>query len=147
MQLTPAQAGKQVGRSKQGIMKAIKDGRLSATKTPSGGYLIDPSELFRVYKPANQVDDNQFPKVVDSSNNQISGLLVEVATLRERISGRDAEIRRYSEQIEDLRAALAHERTIIRALTDERAKDGLKTAPEAQGRAFTVFGWLRGRKS
>jgi excisionase family DNA binding protein len=48
--LTISEAAKQTGLTRAGIHKAIKTGRLSATKDDSGNYLIDASELFRVYK-------------------------------------------------------------------------------------------------
>ena len=41
-------AAKHVGKSKPTISKAIKDGKLSATKV-NGVYQIDPSELSRVF--------------------------------------------------------------------------------------------------
>ena len=41
-------AARHVGKSKPTISKAIKDGKLSATKE-NGVYQIDPSELLRVY--------------------------------------------------------------------------------------------------
>ena len=41
-------AARHVGKSKPTISKAIKDGKLSATKV-NGVYRIDPSELSRVY--------------------------------------------------------------------------------------------------
>lgn len=41
-------ASKHVGKSKPTISKAIKDGKLSATKL-NGVYQIDPSELSRVF--------------------------------------------------------------------------------------------------
>ena len=44
-------AAQQAGTSKSTILRAIKAGRLSATRTSAGGYEIDPSELSRVYPP------------------------------------------------------------------------------------------------
>lgn len=37
------------GKAKPTILKAIKSGRLSATKTVKGEWEVDPAELFRVY--------------------------------------------------------------------------------------------------
>ena len=39
-------------KSKSTILRAIQKGRMSATRTDNGGWLIDPSELFRVYPSA-----------------------------------------------------------------------------------------------
>ena len=45
------EAAQQAGTSKSTILRAIQNGRLSATRTDDGGYSIDPAELFRVYPP------------------------------------------------------------------------------------------------
>jgi hypothetical protein len=49
------EAARQTGLTRAAIHKAIKSGRLSATKNDSGNFHIDAAELFRVYK---QVDRN-----------------------------------------------------------------------------------------
>jgi excisionase family DNA binding protein len=47
--LSLAEAAARVGKSKPTLQRAIKGGRLSATRDESGAYLIDPAELARVY--------------------------------------------------------------------------------------------------
>jgi len=47
--LTLGQAAKLAGVGKTTLTRAIKAGRLSATRRDDGGYSIDPSELSRVY--------------------------------------------------------------------------------------------------
>ncbi len=44
-------AAQQTGTSKSTILRAVKSGRLSASRTADGGYEIDGAELFRVYPP------------------------------------------------------------------------------------------------
>ena len=44
-------AAEQAGTSKSTIWRAIKAGRLSATRTDDGGFAIDPAELFRAFAP------------------------------------------------------------------------------------------------
>jgi hypothetical protein len=51
---TITEAAKQTGLTRAGIHKAIKTGRLSATKDDSGNYWIDAAELFRVYMPVDR---------------------------------------------------------------------------------------------
>lgn len=51
MSYTLGQAALAVGKSKGALSKAIKTGRISATKLDNGSYSIDPSELHRVYPP------------------------------------------------------------------------------------------------
>lgn len=49
---TLGQAAKAAGISKSTLSKAVHNGRVSARKTETGSFEIDPAELFRVY-PAN----------------------------------------------------------------------------------------------
>lgn len=55
MVYTLGQAAKAVGKSKATISKAIKSGRISASKSDKGVYSIDPSELHRVYPMVTQL--------------------------------------------------------------------------------------------
>ena len=48
---TITEAANQTGLTRAAIHKAIKSGRLSATKDDSGNFQIDAAELFRVYQP------------------------------------------------------------------------------------------------
>ena len=56
MTLSAKQAAEQVGMTKQAIINAIKDGRISADKNNKGQWQIDPSELFRVFDPVKSLD-------------------------------------------------------------------------------------------
>jgi excisionase family DNA binding protein len=49
--LSLREAAEQTGASKSTIFRAIKAGKLSATRTVDGNFAIDPAELFRVYPP------------------------------------------------------------------------------------------------
>jgi len=49
--LTITEAANQTGLTRAAIHKAIKSGRLSATKDDSGNFQIDAAELFRIYQP------------------------------------------------------------------------------------------------
>lgn len=51
MSYTLGDAAKAVGKSKTTLHRAIKSGRISATKLDDGSYAIDPSELHRVFPP------------------------------------------------------------------------------------------------
>jgi hypothetical protein len=56
MGLSAKEAADAVGISKQGIIKAITRGRISANKDKNGDWEIDAAELFRVYDPKKEVD-------------------------------------------------------------------------------------------
>ena len=47
--LSLSEAAKVAGQSKSTIWRAVKAGRVSATKTDTGDYQIDPAELHRVF--------------------------------------------------------------------------------------------------
>ena len=84
-------AAKHVGKSKPTISKAIKDGKLSATKV-NGVYQIDPSELDRVF-PRNSPSEAQTAPLKASSRS------IDVALAEQRNSHLEA-------TVEDLRARL-----------------------------------------
>jgi hypothetical protein len=63
MTLSLGQAAKEVGLDKSTLSRAIKRGRLSAQRTDSGGYAIDPAELFRVFPPASQTSHSISPPI------------------------------------------------------------------------------------
>jgi hypothetical protein len=95
MHLSLGQAAKATGMDKSTISRAIKSGKLSATRKENGGYAIDPAELFRVFAPASQ--DTEPPgragdAVLDrGSETQVFRVQLEAALLR--IQDKDEEIR------------------------------------------------------
>jgi len=86
MKFTASQAAKETGKSIPTISRAIKSGKISAERTPSGGYLIEPSELFRVFKPIT-VKPNVMGKTLDSETPYETLLLQQkVAVLEAALS-------------------------------------------------------------
>ncbi|MFK3891856.1 DNA-binding protein [Sphingomonas sp. NPDC079357] len=82
-----------VGVSKGTVSKALKSGRLSYAEKTDNGYLIDTSELFRVFPPKQ-------PETVETGRPdtplgnretlmETGGLLREVELLREQLRDRD----------------------------------------------------------
>ena len=49
--LNLSEAARESGQSKSAIWRAVKSGRLSATRTYTGDYQIDPAELHRAISP------------------------------------------------------------------------------------------------
>jgi len=49
--LNLSEAARESGQSKSAIWRAVKSGRLSATRTYTGDYQIDPAELHRAFSP------------------------------------------------------------------------------------------------
>ena len=85
MELSLSQAAKLTGKSKSTINRAVKSGRLSATKHEDGSYSIDPSELNRV-----------FPATISRNPDWVDVQLVEEpnATLRFRLEIAERDIAR-----------------------------------------------------
>jgi len=96
--LTLTEAAKEVGLSRPAIFNAIKGGRLSATKDAQGRFIIDPAELFRVYKPINHITVN---------NDMVS--LTEVNHLNQLLSMKDQLLQQVINERDDLRKRLEEE--------------------------------------
>jgi hypothetical protein len=81
--LSAREAGERVGLTKQAIVKAIKNGRISATKDDTGEWRIEPAELFRVYPPLPTDGANEQPtKDTGSLQRELEVLRELVADLR-----------------------------------------------------------------
>ena len=121
MHLSLGQAAKETGMDKSTISRAIKSGKLSATRQEHGGYAIDPAELFRVFAPASK--DTEQPvlardTVLDGwSENQALRMQLEAATLRVQLEAATLRIRDKDEEIRDLRHRLDIEGEERRKLT------------------------------
>jgi hypothetical protein len=112
---TLGQAAKATGRSKAGILNAIKGGRLSAARDDKNQWQIDPSELNRVYPiivhPHVNIEQEQTP-----TNPQELRHFQEKIVLLERIVG----------SLEEERADLR--RRLDQSETERRETQGKLTA-------------------
>ena len=95
MVYTLGEAAKATGMSKATISKAIKNGRISASKDETGTFKIDPSELHRVYPPTVSSEQKETPTRT-SANADIDGTIRELQTrleaAQERLSDKDTVI-------------------------------------------------------
>jgi hypothetical protein len=113
--LSAREAAQLVGMTKQGIIKSIRKGTISAEKDASGEWRIAASELLRVYPAAPKVDDNQPPTGADGDG----------VSLRREIVFRDEKIAMLEGQLADLRGERDRllgivETQAARLLTDQR---------------------------
>jgi excisionase family DNA binding protein len=81
MYYTLGQAAKATGVPKPRLSRAINKGQISATRTESGGYLIDPAELHRVFPPVTAKQDAIQERYTDHTP-----LLVRIEELTNRLS-------------------------------------------------------------
>lgn len=129
--LSAQEAADAVGMSKPGIIKAIKSGRISATKDLNGGWRIEPAELFRVYSAVTTVDGSPPPSLPQDTPPSDSSQ-VEVRHLQQRLLDKDdviADLRRRLDAEADERRKL----TLI--LTDKQA------ASQQQGIPIRELSW------
>ena len=132
--LTLAEAAKETGLTKPAIFKAIKSGKISASKDERGQWMIDPAELFRVYDPASKKE------TVEPQTAHLS-LLLKLQELESKLEVTDQRLLDKDREIDDLRTQRDQWRTqaehITRLLTDGRAHEKQKKSG--------VWAWLRGK--
>ena len=87
MKLSANEAAKRTGKSVPTITRAIKSGKISAEKTGNGGYLIEPSELFRAF-PASTEPNDETPPMLDSETRK--RYPHETLSLQEKVSSLEA---------------------------------------------------------
>ena len=82
------QAALLVGKSKGTLSKALKSGKLSYAERTDNGYLIDISELYRVFppKPSQEVDGSRLETASDTAKVEVDALRRELDLLQTTVS-------------------------------------------------------------
>lgn len=133
MQLSLSAAAKEVDRSKSTLSRAIKEGRLSATRCEDGSYQIDPAELYRVFPAPVPQPTTSNAAQPESERDGILRMQLEVAE-RERDREREERNREREQMqatIDDLRARLDRAESRIA---------GLLPAPPTPRRRWGLWG-------
>ena len=107
--LTLTESAKETGLSRTAIFNAIKKGRLSSTKNAQGQYLIDPAELFRVYKPINNVN-------VNIERHELTEVNARFDMVNQLLEAKDQLIKQIESERDDLRRRLDEESRKLTAL-------------------------------
>lgn len=108
MQYSANQAAEATGKNVATITRAIKSGKLSATKDTSGAWQIDGAELSRVYPLRTQslqnltMQNGENPTQRDKLAED-NALREELAALRERDKLKDTLLENYVAQMADLK--------------------------------------------
>jgi len=127
------------GVSKGTVSKALKSGRLSYAEKTDNGYLIETSELFRVFPPKPETPakpDTETPQGKQETPMETVGLQREIQLLREQLQDREG-------TIDDLRQRLDR--------SDEERREaqarviGLLTGPGATESKRSFLSRLFGR--
>lgn len=126
MKYSLSEAANAVGKNKTTIQRAIKSGKISASKNESGTYEIDPAELHRVFPPATaqrntpQAQSNDAQRLAvafeTSTLERISELEKEVAVSQSRSISLEEQRQQMTETIEDLRGRLDRAEARVTAL-------------------------------
>jgi uncharacterized protein YlxW (UPF0749 family) len=133
MAYTLGEATKATGISKTSLHRAIKAGRISATKNDVGAWEIDPAELHRVFPPAANRNSSETDPVERSGE---VALQRELELLREE---RERERVQLQARIDDLTRRLDLEgeerRRLTALLTDQRGRagEGVIVTPPVNG--------------
>jgi len=135
MKLSASQAAQEVGKSVPTITRAIKSGKLSAHKLESGGYEIDPAELFRVF-PALTRNDNATPTMLGNETP------IENRVLQAQIEAKDEQIALLVSERDDLRRRLDDEASERRQLSQR-----LLAAPDKPAGERKRSWWPWGRSN
>jgi len=118
--LSAKEAAERVGMTKAGLLKAVRNGKLSAQKDRNGNWQIDPVELFRAYPPVNQDTPTGYHTVDAGPHHADTGLQAEIEGLRALVDTLKSER-------DDLRRRLDQEgqerRQLTALLTDQRAQE------------------------
>ena len=126
---TVGEAAQVVGLTRQAIVKAIKSGRLSASRGEGGRWAIDPAELSRVYKVARQPMTTSLRSLSPVAPVDESLLRAELDKWRLLATEREETIRDLRQQRDRAQAALdaAETRLDRLLLTDQRAPPPVRT--------------------
>ena len=134
MTMTLNEAAKSCRKAKGTVLKAIKEGRLSAPKDAQGRYEIDPSELHRVF-PLTITDHSKKPVMTNTTGYENR---IEIERLRAELKAANTLSENMAETVADLRERLDREgeerRQLTAMLTDQRTGQGAKRG---------LFGFLR----
>lgn len=115
MSWSVSRAARETGLSKSTISRAIKSGRISATRQYDGSYFIEPVELFRVYprstaQPSSGLrhDVGRNPPEEESatSSNEVEILKVKLAMTEALLAQERENSRLQHETVQDLRKRL-----------------------------------------
>lgn len=116
-------AAKATGKSKTTIHRALKSGKISASKTDSGAYAIEPAELHRVFPPvpmernAERSEWNDVERQRDDSGT----LRIQLESIEKE---RERERQQLQETITDLREDRDRWRQQATALLEDKRPRG-----------------------
>ena len=120
MPLVPIKvAAELAGRDRSTILRAIESGKLSASKSEVGHYLIDPAELERVYGALRTPDVQTDAPPLDAQAAHVAALERELALVREMLERETAHHRDTRSAYASDRRTWEEERTFMRGMLEK----------------------------
>lgn len=153
MSYTLSEAAKATGKSKMTLLRAIKNGRMSARRKDDNSYEIDPAELHRVFPPVSECDGDTDNTLRPDMPEDTSLLRLKLESALEKIEALDTERERERRDaqatIDDLRRRLDQEaeerRRLTLMLTDQRERQPTAPQEAVQGRFARAWEIIRGK--
>lgn len=105
MGLSAREAAKAAGKAVTTITRAIENGKLSAGRTDSGGYDIDPAELFRAFPKISSATSQELQRATSEETSENRALQREVDLLREALADARQERDRWRDMADRLAIA------------------------------------------
>lgn len=85
MKYTAGQAAKATGVATATITRALKSGKISGQKDSNGAWMIDPSELHRVFPPVSSKEYERPSMKQDETPNEMGERLFESSALQREL--------------------------------------------------------------
>lgn len=133
MKVSASEAARRTGKSVPTITRAIRSGKISAERTESGSYLIDLSELFRVF-PALTSPDDETPTRLGYETPTVTP--DETRSLQEKVSSLEASLAEAKAERDEWRDQA---KRLTMALPAPEAV-GQKTLKQSKGFWKRIFG-------
>ena len=139
MVYTLKQAAEAAGKGKPAILKAIKNGRVSANKNDKGQWEIDPAELHRVYPPVPGTSSGKQESERQETPNNTRELELEVKHLNEKVAMLERERDAWQKQADRVTLLLTDQSKKSNSGAVERVKNFLwGNASKKQDKAPTA---------
>lgn len=144
MQLTTKQAAQLTNRNRSTIYRACKSGRLSAAKDADGNFLIETSELERVFGTLHPVapDADARPLHVLASADASTLVQIELRHTREQLARERVYVEEQKQMHERDRQAWNEERAFLRELVEKR-DDQIRALTHAPAETKRAGWWSR----
>ena len=111
---TLKEASEAVGKSKQTIYRAVKSGKVSATKDINNNYLIEPSELFRAFEPVTHNDIVKSNEPIQSEDTAKDELIQQLREQLEKTEQRLSESEKERRETQEKLTLLLTDQTIAK---------------------------------